>query len=317
MRILRLSVVIAGLAAQLLCAAGCASRETLWVFSSVRHRTEDELKGAFAREFPSADVKWYLAGSEKLAQTLEARRIKDDTLGDLVIAADPFWFVTGKKSGLFDSYETVRLLTYGIAYNAKVVSASDAPRTWKDLLAPRWRGKILMPSPLESGTTFAFIAAISKVYGKEYLEALKRNGTEIGTTSDSVLARLASGDRPIALLLVEDALRARRDGLPVEAIYPEDGAIEIPGQVAVLKTAKSPRLARRAYDYLFSEAAQNIFVENGMYSPLKASLTPPGAKPRDQVRRHELDWSGAWAAEVAEDREKIKESFAALFLTTR
>ena len=318
---------------QSLCFSGCNSQDTLWIYSSIRHSSEDSLKQAFARQFPSTQIKWYSAGSEKIAQTLEAERATSSERADLVVTADPFWFFANKKKGLFRPYESaanrsklaslndpehnfaaVRLMTFAIAYNPKKITAADAPHSWKDLLLPKWKGKISIPNPLESGTTFAFVALISKLYGKEYIEALKRNEVEVGTTSDTILARMAAGDRPIGVLLIEDALRAKRNGQSVQSIYPEDGAIAIPGYVAVLKSTKVPPVALQAYDFFFSDTVQAIFLENGMHSPLNPMTAPAGAKPWSQIHWQNVEWSEAWLSDIVTSREEIKKSFTALFL---
>lgn len=61
-----------------------------------------------------------------------------------------------------------------IAYNTAKVSAADAPKTWKDLLDPKWQGKIAMPNPLLSGTAYVAAGALSDKYGWEYFENLKK-----------------------------------------------------------------------------------------------------------------------------------------------
>lgn len=205
-------------------------------------------------------------------------------------------------------------MTFAIAYNPRKIAAADAPRAWKDLLSPRWRGKITIPNPLESGTTFAFVALISKLYGTEYLSALKRVAVDVGTTSDSVIARLESGEKQIGVMLVEDVLRAKRSGAKIETIYPGDGAIAIPGFVAILKSSKSRSLAEQAYDFFFSETAQSIFLANGMHSPLKLSSAPSGGRPWDEIHWQNIDWASPFVEEIVSSRERIKKSFSDLFL---
>ena len=327
------SVGLGFLILTLFTASGCSQRGTIWIYSSMRNVSQEALEHAFASKFPSADVKWYVAGSEKLAQTLDADHAVGNDRADLVISADPFWYYANKQGGLFRPYRSpadrstlkalgsdpdhnfvaIRIMSVALARNPAKVSLADAPRSWKDLTLPKWKGKIAIPNPLESGTMFAFISVIAKAYGPSYLESLKANDLAVTTTSDSVVARLQSGDRPIAIMLLEDALRSKKAGISIEPILPEDGAIAIPGYVAILKSTKSPAFAEKAYDFLLSAEAQRLFVEHGMYSPLDLAAVPPGGNPWTSVHWQNLDWSGDWLSGIVSAREVIKKNFSNLF----
>ena len=318
---------------QVLTFSGCTTKDTFWIYSSIRHSSEEQLKEALAKEFPGVQVRWYLAGSEKIAQTLDAERATSSEQADLVISADPFWYFAKKKAGFFQAYNSpanqtklgplndpghefaaIRLMSVVIAYNPSKLSEADAPHSWKELLLPKWKKKVAIPNPLESGTTFAFIALLTRLYGQDYVDGLQRNEVEVGTTSDTVLARIEAGDRSVGVLLAEDALRAKKKGLAVLSIYPTDGAIAVPGYIAILKTTKSPALARKIYDFFFSPAVQTIFLENGMHSPLHPEVAPAGAKPWEQIHFVNGDWSGGWVAEVVSARDATKKKFAEMFL---
>ena len=64
------------------------------------------------------------------------------------------------------------------AYNTDLVSEEDAPRTWDDLLDPRWNGQIVMTDPGSSGSIKYFVGALmnSPAYGTAYFERLRENG---------------------------------------------------------------------------------------------------------------------------------------------
>src|SRR5690625_2006768 len=50
-----------------------------------------------------------------------------------------------------DYYVGVEIFVLGFAYNTELVSEEEAPKTWEDLLDPKWEGKIQFPNPAASG----------------------------------------------------------------------------------------------------------------------------------------------------------------------
>ena len=60
----------------------------------------------------------------------------------------------------------VNTLTLSMAYNADHIRPEDAPKTWEDLLAPKWKGKMAMSDALYSGAALHWYAALKSVYGK-------------------------------------------------------------------------------------------------------------------------------------------------------
>jgi iron(III) transport system substrate-binding protein len=68
-----------------------------------------------------------------------------------------------------DNYYHATVFTLlGIAYNTNKVSSAEAPKSWKDLLDPKWQGKIAMGHPGFSGTVAEWAATMVKLYGWDY-----------------------------------------------------------------------------------------------------------------------------------------------------
>lgn len=84
-------------------------------------------------------------------------------------------------------YTAARLVGVGIACNITAVSADEAPRTWEDLLDPKWNDQIVMSDPGTADTTVYWMNAMmcSGKYGTGYMQKLYDNGCylESGTTA--------------------------------------------------------------------------------------------------------------------------------------
>src|SRR4029077_19292087 len=67
-----------------------------------------------------------------------------------------------------------RVTLSGIAYNTNLVKAADAPKSFTDLLDPKWMGKIVKAHPGYSGTALRATFQVLRALGWEYFEKLAR-----------------------------------------------------------------------------------------------------------------------------------------------
>jgi iron(III) transport system substrate-binding protein len=136
---------------------------------------------------------WYGKVKTKIAGEVKAKKIGADVL----MVADPSYYLALKKQGLLmdyvapnqkdvvadkdarGSWTAVRISNMIIAYNTTKLKPEEAPKSWKDLLDPRFKGKIAMPSPMLSGTAYVAAGALSDKYGWEYFDKLKANGLRL------------------------------------------------------------------------------------------------------------------------------------------
>ena len=111
-----------------------------------------------------------------------------------------------------------------IAYNTKAVSAADAPRTWKDLLDPKWRGKMVTAHPGYSGVIATHVLALVHQYGWDYFKQLAQNKLMLVQSAVDPSGVVASGERPVAVNGGEYTFyQMKKKGNPVEIVYPKEG----------------------------------------------------------------------------------------------
>lgn len=312
---------------------GCTSRKEIWVYTSLPKEVIAEMADPLQTAVPQAEVKWYQSGSEnvegRLGSEMELGKIK----ADLVLMSDPLWFLEMKQKGRLLAYDspaakavpinlrdpdnafvTVRLPVLVLGYNAAILKPADLPEKWKDLASPRFNQKVSMASPLDSTSAFVGLGVLSKEYGWEFFEDLRKRGLVAEGTQSSVLSRLETGERPLGMISLETVIRAGREKGLVKAIYPQDGVIPVPSPIAIFRETEHPELAQKVYDWFFSTEAQVTIVRGGAYSPLPKFISPEGAKPWGELQDHLMKWSPQGLAEMLSGRDRIRAKFSEVVL---
>jgi len=328
----------------LLLAAGCGGKPaetpkgqsqvkgptgTVMIYTSIYPDIIELIKPALKKQFPGLDVQWFQAGSEKVmakvAGEIEAKKIQ----ADLLMTADPSYYLTLEQQNLLLKYDSpnrkyvtinkdkdgywtgVRISNMIIAYNTDKVPAADAPKSFKDLLDPKWKGKIAMPSPLLSGTAFVTAGELANKYGWEYFEELKKNGLKVEEGNSAIQNKLVRGEYLAVIILEENILKMADKGEPVKVVYPEDSTIVIPSPIAIFNTSKKQEAAKAVLDWFLSKEGQEVIVKGWMHSVRDDVAPPKGAPPLKTFidKAIKPDW-----ARLAKDNEKIKETFRAKVL---
>lgn len=264
----------------------------VWVYTSMYQEVLDRMAPRLAAEVPGVAVQWYQAGSEKVAQRWRAEHDAGGSRACLLATSDPGWYRELADAGELLPYVSPRALelprdqvrpefaAMRLSMMVLASTADEAPAAFADLVDPRWAGRFSSGDPLASGTTFTAMAAWDARYGPAFVERLSANGWVAAGGGSAVMARMESGERPVGVVLLENLLA--KPGPTV--VYPADGAVVIPGMLAIPRDCPAPEAAKRVYDWLLGPAAQAEVVAGGMYSPFPGSPTPAGARPLAEVR---------------------------------
>ena len=151
---------------------------------------------------------------------------------------------------------------YVIGYNTRSVQQSEAPKSWEDLLAPKWKERFAMD---ESDVEWyaAMLDYLGGEKGAAFMQALARQNPQF-RRGHSLLARLLiAGDFPLALVHAAEMDEARQAGAPVDWVKTLDPVITSPSQVAVSARAPHPTGARLLVDLLLSTEGQALIRDRG------------------------------------------------------
>jgi iron(III) transport system substrate-binding protein len=144
-----------------------------------------------------------------------------------------------------------------IMVNKSIVKAGDMPKNWKDLLDPKWKGKIVMANPEKSGSAYAQAYGFYKLFGWDGINKLIANA-KILDSSSLIYKGVAAGEYPLGVTMEYAAHRYIVGGdKNVGIIYPADGAFMAPEATGIVKNCPHPEEARKFVDYLISKKVED------------------------------------------------------------
>src|SRR5216110_57285 len=197
-------------------------------------------------------------------------------------------------------WQGVTLLTVAFAVNQKKMAELrlPPPRSWADLLDPKYKGQIVMSNPSTSGTAYLLLASHVKRLGEdkafEYYEKLDKNLAQVTKSGGAPGRMAASGETPIGIALAYEVDVARKQGAPIDVIYPTDGVAWTFEGNALVKGTKNPQNGRRFLDWAMSRSAMDAYVKWRGSGITRPDISVTGAKVTD-LKLIPLDF--VWAAE--------------------
>src|SRR5215207_1522972 len=172
-------------------------------------------------------------------------------------------------------------LGWSIAYNTELVK--NPPKSWMDLTKPEYGpkliGQVIAPS---GGTTWTRVMFERQVLGEDYWKKQAATQPVLYPSGAPTADALVRGEISIAVLLYNIAYIKKRDGAPVEIIFPPEGVPVNFYATGVTKTAANPNAAKLFLNWCMSEEGQAFQIkELGYLTALKnPPLNPPGYDPK-------------------------------------
>lgn len=285
---------------------------------------------AFEAKYPGIAARVERSGAERVFQRVAQEYSANIHAVDVVNTADQSHCIIWKKNGWLAPYLpeevaqhydkrfydpdgldiTTRILISPIAYNTNLVKKEDAPKSFKDLLDPKWAGKMVKAHPAYSGTIMNSTYEVARDLGWDYFEKLaKQRVMQVQSATDTP-KKISLGERAI---MVDGAgylvIRYKEDGQPVDIIYPEEGTPLATGPSAVFAGAPNPNAARLFQNWMHSREAQQMLVDWArQYSPHAQTVEKPGVRPLKDLKLMREDPEAIYT-----QADAIKKRYAEIF----
>ena len=303
--------------------------KVVW-YTSVDLPLAEKVGKAFEAKYPGIAVRVERSGAERVFQRIGQEYASRIHAVDVVNSSDAAHLIVWKRDGWLAPYvpedvakhypaehkdpdgqfASFRITLSIIAYNTNLVKAEEAPKSFADLLDPKWAGKIVKAHPGYSGTIMTATYQMSRDLGWEYFEKLaKQRIMQVQSASDPP-KKLALGERAVMADGIEYvALQTKESGKPVEPVYATEGTPLIIGPNAIFKNAPNPNAARLFQNFSFSAECQQLIIDvGGMRSAHPQTKEKAGRTPFKAIKMMKDD-----AAAVEKLTEEIKARYTKLF----
>ena len=257
------------------------------LYSSMQEAQLQAIEQAFEAKYPTVDMEYYYAGGGKLVIKITTEAQDGGQIAcDVVWLGDPSDYEAFKANGWLmpyvspetdhiakeymdaEGYYTAgRLVTMGIAWFIGVDEA-DAPKTWNDLLDPKWNNQIIMTDPAQASTTKYWMAAMmqSEKYGPDYFQKLKDNGVELESGTTATHNRVADASYQVGICLDYVSANLIAEGSPMAFHYTTEDVITMTSPIAMIKGCANEENAKLLMDFILSKEGQEVLVANNLVS---------------------------------------------------
>jgi iron(III) transport system substrate-binding protein len=299
-------------------------------YTSVELPVAERVAKAFEARFPGVSVRVERSGAERNFQRIQQEYASRIFACDVIQSSDGAHFIAWKREGLLASYlpEEVaahypaqhrdaeamfaswRIYLSVIAYNTKLVSSQEAPRSFADLLDPRWIGKLVKAHPGYSGTIMTATQQMLATLGWGFFEKLaKQKVMQLQSAADPP-KKVAAGERAVQVDGADyTILGLQEKGEPVAIVYANEGSPLITGPAAIMTAAPNPNAARLFYSWAMGIECQQLNVSTaGLRSAHALVRERPDRKPLDQIKVMRED-----PAAVEAQGDAIRARYSALF----
>jgi iron(III) transport system substrate-binding protein len=148
------------------------------------------------------------------------------------------------------------------------------PESWKELLDPKWKGEIIMPSPLSSGTAnmmrFSFLALYGDDEGWKFIEALDKNIAHYTRSGNAPTDLVGRGEFMLGLTSDENVKKRLDDGYPLLWSIPREGTGYDGTFALIFKGTKKLATCKKVIDILGTPEFSALMAEIGYVTPRPA-----------------------------------------------
>ena len=227
-------------------APAVAQKVKLTTYTAIENDQLAAFKAEIEKAVPEVEIEWVRDSTGVITARILAE--KAGPKADLVLGLAASSLLLFKKHGLLEAYQpkgsdglkpTFRsddgswtgmdaflgVICYNTVEGQK--ACLTTPKTWKDLLDPKYAGKIVMPHPASSGTGYLMVAAWLQMMGDkagwEYMDALHQNVAVYTHSGSAPCVQAAKGERVVGIGFDMRGAREKSNGAPIDIVVPAEG----------------------------------------------------------------------------------------------
>jgi len=277
----------------------------LTLYSTDPEKGQVALLKAFTEQFPKITTSYVrLQAGALYAKILAERQAKTFTadilnISDLGMVQDfqrrggLKQYVSPEMTAFKPQYKSVPegfftascIITAGIAYNPNIVKPDEAPKTWEDLLDPKWKDAVNVKVS-NSGLQHATWFVLKPILAKDYFDKFGLNKPRAFDSYVQQYGRLVDGqDKVIMAAQYSGFIEFKAKGAPVAFVFPAAGAPATQQSAGVVADAPHPNAAELFLDWYLSPIGQRAYADVLFnHSPREDVGPPPGGVPIKDIK---------------------------------
>jgi len=312
--------------------APAAAQTTLTVYTAIEADDLKKYAARFNEDYPGVQIKWVRDSTGVITAKLLAE--KANPQADVIwgLAATSLMILNGE--GLLQPYAPHNLARLdpqfrdkanppawvgmdawvaAICFNTVEAKKRNipAPATWKDLTKPVFKGQVVMPNPASSGTGFLDVSSWLQIFGEadgwKYMDALHQNVAVYTHSGSKPCAMAAQGEYVVGVSFEFRAARLKKQGAPIDIIFPEEKSGWDMETVAVAKGTKNFELAQALVDWAVSDKAMKLYSEGYAVVAVGALSKPIEFLPanmHDKMAKNDFAWAASNRKRILDEWQK-------------
>lgn len=289
-------------------AAAKKEGKAVW-YTSTPTAQAQKIAGLFDKAY-GIKVEVFRSGGSDVLRRFQQEAAAARVFADLITTSDPAASAQLAKKGMFvafkpkhfdkvpndakdkDGYFVAQRLNIMTLYlRSDKVAAADYPKSWNDVLDPKYKGKLVMTDPSFTALQLTVVGMLSKERGWGYYEKLRSNDILIVRGNQQVSDNIKRTERLIAVGALDSyAAEDRAAGHPIVTIYPSDGTYIVYSPTAVIKGGPNPNAGKLLAEFMLSDEVQGIFPADGGYAARGDIQPPAGSPPVGDIKVLPIDY---------------------------
>jgi iron(III) transport system substrate-binding protein len=200
----------------------------------------------------------------------------------------------------------------GFAYNTEILAKRKmpAPKCWKDLGEPTYKGELQVANPNSSGTAYTMVATLVQLMGEDkafdYLKLLHKNVSQYTRSGTGPIKAAARGETAVSISFVHDAPGEQMQGFPIATATPCEGTGAEIGSMSLIKGARNPEAAKKFYEWALTPAAQQFGAASKQFQLPSNKATPMDSRIPDFRKIKFISYDYAKYGKTAERKRLIE-----------
>ncbi len=267
----------------------------LVIYSAASEGEAEKLVNSFNKIHPEIKVTIIRAGSGDLVTRVKTEWPKpegdvillmaQENLDQIIDMLEPY------KSANHDSfapenrdasdpprYYGTSMPLQAIMYNTDLLTPEEAPRSWKDLGDPKYKGMIVLGNPASSGSSYAQLFMMNKLYGLDFIKNVVSNTTYVASSTAGP-DYVARGEYAITVTGEANIAKKIDAGDPVAYVLPEEGTGHRIEGSAILANCRNMDSAKKFIDFMTSKDAMLIVRDECFRRPVSTEIEGPKHLP--------------------------------------